>query len=83
MKLKPKLVMMVLTYISFFVYRVNLFLILRRFTPAFTIKSVVTYDSIDMIGVDSNGHEVFRFNFVNDSLFSPRFTKLNTSNFDN
>jgi len=54
-------VMMSLNYGSFFLIRVNLFLIIRVFTPTFKMKSIVSDARLLLVGVNNNGHEVFTY----------------------
>lgn len=53
--------MMSLNYGSFFLIRVNLFLIIRVFTPTFKMKSIVSDARLLLVGVNNNGHEVFTY----------------------
>jgi hypothetical protein len=59
-----RLTFMCCNYMGFFLMRVILFLILRRFTPTFTIKSVIKGDFVEMIAVNQNEHEVFRYKIL-------------------
>ena len=59
--LTAKIVVMPISYIGFFTIRVLLFMILRRFSPTFTMKSVLSGPDLLLVGVNMKGHEVFTY----------------------
>ena len=52
---------MSLNYLSFFLIKVTLFMIIKLFTPTFKMKSIINGVELLLVGVNKKGHEVFTY----------------------
>ncbi len=59
---------MCLSYLGFFSVRVIMFVILKKFTINFTIKSVVLNGTVEIIGLSTKGNEIFRYTILNNDF---------------
>lgn len=49
-------------YLSFFIVRVLMFMLVTKFSPGFKIKSVIrSNDKVDIIGLNLKGIEIFKY----------------------